>query len=180
MEVLYHISGHILGISSHTGLKQRPYIWSHVVGTSNLGSWNGHWNMWFHRLHHDFRGAWSAQPSPRHASGLPPTASTFPTGGTTCPAATWFLRFRMVNDAFIPIWQGMWWDYMGYQGCIERQHRIMNGGWNKRAAWVSWFSRFKPNPASLLTQATTRRVDKQVQYQVHLGMLQPFNCRSSP
>ena len=26
---------------------------------------------------------------PRHSSDLPPTASTFPTGGTTCPSATW-------------------------------------------------------------------------------------------
>lgn len=26
---------------------------------------------------------------PRHSSDLPPTASTFPTGGTTCPAVTW-------------------------------------------------------------------------------------------
>ena len=32
MEVLYHISGHILGGYS-----------LYMVGTSNLGSWNGHW-----------------------------------------------------------------------------------------------------------------------------------------
>jgi hypothetical protein len=48
MENPYHIVDHILrGYSWNLGLKNRPYIWSDMVGTSNLGSWNGHWLILF-------------------------------------------------------------------------------------------------------------------------------------
>ena len=41
MEVLYHIRPYFVGIFPYIGLTQALYI----VGTSNLGSWNGHWTF---------------------------------------------------------------------------------------------------------------------------------------
>ena len=40
MEVLYHIRPYFGGIFPCIGLTEALYM----VGTSNLGSWNGHWN----------------------------------------------------------------------------------------------------------------------------------------
>ena len=41
MEVLYHIKPYLAGNFPHIALAQAWYI----VGTSNLGSWNGHWYL---------------------------------------------------------------------------------------------------------------------------------------
>ena len=49
MEVLYHIRPYFVGIFPYIGLPQALYM----VGTSNLGSWNGHWLDGFKGIWYD-------------------------------------------------------------------------------------------------------------------------------